>query len=250
MSKIVIIAPKDVDLADATKLLKAAGHSIDSEEPTAKALIHILLGLTSPNAYGFGPEFVIGSLDDHADAEQKAAKDAEKKGKSAAKTAPPPPEDDEDAEASTDDATDAKDDGESADADFNFESAPPPVAPALAEEPQVLQEPKPAPEPIVEALKSVYVDGELVDAVQVQEPTSTLLVEKLVHGPRTTYLVNESVFSFWPADVDAPAQRVQVQLDDRVTSLEVLIEKTPDRARLQVGSDLISLFCGETRAKL
>ena len=59
MAKIVIIAPAeaDADVKDAVKMLKAQGHDVDTEEPTPKSLLHIVLGLLGPNAYGFGPAY-------------------------------------------------------------------------------------------------------------------------------------------------------------------------------------------------
>lgn len=60
MAKIVIIAPKGAeDLDDALKILKSAGHDVDVDEPNPKTLLHILLGLFSSSAFGFGGQYAV-----------------------------------------------------------------------------------------------------------------------------------------------------------------------------------------------
>lgn len=197
MAKIVIIAPAeaDDDVKDAVKLLKAAGHDVDTEEPTPKALIHIVLGLMGPNGYGFGPGYAYLP--------------------SGGTGAPPPkdepkPEDDPAAEEPAPEEDPASDAGGD---DFNFES-----------------------------LGTVTVDGELIEAVTFDSETSVLCVESLEAGAKTTYSLNESVFSFFPADAAKPALRVEVLVDKHRTSIEVPVMEAESKATLKVGKDLISMF--------
>lgn len=183
MAKIVIIAPKDAEeMEDAVKVLRAAGHTVETQEPTPKSLLHIVLGLFGPKAYGFGEEYIVNSADN-------------------------PPEEDEEAEPAEDEEGEVEPED-----DFRFES-----------------------------LGETTVDGELIEAVRIKSPTSLLYVEGLVSGSKTSYRLNESTFSFWPADVEAPAQRVQVQHGKHRTSIELVV-KEAEKAQLQVGDDLASMF--------
>ena len=198
MAKIVIIAPAeaDDDVKDAVKLLKAAGHDVDTEEPTPKALIHIVLGLMGPNGYGFGPGYAYlpgggTGATPPKDEEPKPEDDPAEE---------PAPEEDPAADAGGDD-------------DFNFESLGP-----------------------------VTVDGELIEAVTFDSETSVLCVETLEAGPKTTYSLNESVFSFFPADAAKPTLRVEVLVDKHRTSIEVPVLEAEGKATLKVGKDLISMF--------
>lgn len=110
MAKIVIIAPAeaDADVKDAVKMLKAQGHDVDTEEPTPKSLLHIVLGLLGPNAYGFGPAYGYREADAPESTDPK-----DEKGDTTVS-----PEDD--TSKSGDDAGAA--DTELNDDDFNFES--------------------------------------------------------------------------------------------------------------------------------
>lgn len=103
MAKIVIIAPEDAkDVDDAVKLLKAAGHEVETEEPTPKKLLLMVLGLLGPNAYGFGPGYAFSpgpKVDDVEDEPTLASDKDEPKG-----------------DATEDDELGGGDD------DFNFES--------------------------------------------------------------------------------------------------------------------------------
>lgn len=189
MAKIVIIAPAGAeDVDDAVKLLKAAGHDVDTEEPTPKSLLHIVLGLLSPSGYGFGPGYGLGPIGEVPSEDDDEPKDEEP-------------------------VEDAGADEGGGDMDFNFES-----------------------------LGTVSVDGELIEAVRTKEETSKLFVEGLVSGPKTTYALNESIFSFWPANEKAPAQRVEVIVEKHRTSIELPIEKATANPQLHVGADLISMF--------
>lgn len=196
MAKIVIIAPADAtdDVKDAIKMLKAAGHDVDSEEPTPKSLLHIVLGLMGPNAYGFGSGYAY-SPGPAAD-EAVGGKDE------------PEPEED----AAVEDGFEG-DMGDLGADDFNFES-----------------------------LGQVTVDGELIEAVTIDSDSSVLCVQSLIKGGKTTYSLNESTYSFWPANVETPAQRVDVQVDKHRTSLEIAIQESEDKPVLKVGKDLRSMF--------
>lgn len=85
------------------------------------------------------------------------------------------------------------------------------------------------------------VDGEPIKASLSDLPNSVLMVEKLTLGPRATYTLNESAFSFWPADINAPKQRVDVGASRGHTSLEVTIAQG-DTQELKVGKDLQEIF--------
>ena len=195
MAKIVIIAPAeaDDDVKDAVKLLKAAGHDVDTEEPTPKSLLHIVLGLMGPNGYGFGPGYAYlpggGSNTPPPKDEPAPEEDPAEE---------PAPEEDPAAGGGDD--------------DFNFES-----------------------------LGTVTVDGELIEAVTFDSETSVLCVESLEAGAKTTYSLNESVFSFFPADATKPTLRVEVLVDKHRTSIELAIKEST-KAVLLVGKDLREMF--------
>lgn len=200
MSKIVIIAPSDAqsDVDDAAKLLKAAGHEVDIQEPTPKTLLHIVLGLMGPNAYGFGSGY---AYTPGADAADEPNSDDEKA-----------IEDEATAEADLEpaDDLDGADDIEVPGGDdFNFEGA--------------------------------EVDGEPISASFSDEDQSVLIVTELHTGPKTTYKLNESLFSFWPADVEKPLQRVDAGRGRWHSSLEVEV-RLGEAAELKVGKDLHDIF--------
>jgi len=199
MAKIVIIAPADADadVKDAVKMLKAAGHDVDTEEPTPKTLLHIVLGLMGPNAYGFGPGYAYQPGPDSPDEDTSTDDD----------DTTTDDETDPDASGFDDDTADLGGD------DFNFESLGP-----------------------------VKVDGELIEAVTHNSETSVLCVEKMTRGAKTTYTLNESSFSFWPASAEKPEQRVEVLVDKHRTSLEIPIVESEGKAVLKVGKDLRSMF--------
>lgn len=188
MSKIVIISPKDADITDAVKVLKSSGHDVEVEEPTAKTLLHILLGLFSPGAFGFGPEYVVaGGKIDKSEKSEKGEKEET-------------PED-------------GGGDG-GGDDDFSFES-----------------------------LGVCTVDGELVEAVRTNDAMSKLVVQELVNGAKTTYKINESTFSFWPIDPQAPAQRVLIEHQKHRAALDIAVQQgSTGKTVLYVGQDLIDVF--------
>ena len=196
MAKIVIIAPAGAeDVDDAVKLLKAAGHEVETEEPTPKSLLHIVLGLLGPNAYGFGPGYAYAPGPSVDDAEL-------------------PPEDEGSLDAPIDDLS-AEDGGSGIDIpgdggdDFNFENT--------------------------------SIDGEPILATKVDSDHTVLIVEEVTIGPKTSYKLNESTFSFWPANQARPIQRVDVYHEKFSASHEVEIRRG-EKAELQVGRDLLPLF--------
>ncbi|WP_407305206.1 hypothetical protein [Acinetobacter sp.] len=192
--KIVIVAPADAnsDVTDAVKLLKGAGYDVDIEEPTPKALLHIVLGLMGPNAYGFGPGYAYqpgaGVIDD-------STSDAD------------------DVEANADDTEADDTDVDTGGDDFNFES-----------------------------LGMVNVDGELIEAVTHNSDVSLLCVEGLNIGSKTVYSLNESRFTFFPADVAKLASRVDITVDKHRTSIEIPVQESQGKATLKVGKDLRDMF--------
>lgn len=206
MSKVVIIAPADVDLTDAIKLIKGQGHEVQFEEPTPKTLLHIVLGLMGPNAYGFGPGYAYTPGPEAADDDAAAG-------------GPDPDEEAIEGEATKGEVdgdldglpdTDIPPDDFSADdMEFNFEG--------------------------------LSVDGNPVEAVKTDQEHTTLVVEELLVGPKTTYRLNESTYSFWPNDLAMPMQRVDVVRESVRTSLEVEV-KRGEKTQLLVGKDLQDLL--------
>ena len=189
-------------------MLKAAGHDVDTEEPTPKSLLHIVLGLMGPNAYGFGAGYayqrdpVAGT--DPKDDDDKPPKDEEPEKE---------PDLDAEEESSGDDES-----GDLGGDDFNFES-----------------------------LGQAKVDGELIEAVTHDSDTSVLCVEHLSKGAKTTYMLNESSFSFWPASAEKPEQRIEVIVDKHRCSVEIPIAESEGKSILKVGKDLRSMFEATTQ---
>ena len=125
----------------------------------------------------------------------------------------------------------------------------PPVEEPPAEEAPPAEEPPaeevPAEEPIAQdSLKSLgvcIVDGEPVKAFEGTGETSKLFVAKLQAGAKTTYTINESQFSFWPAKPEEPFQRVVVECGKSRASLEIALAEA-DEAYILVGADIRNLF--------
>lgn len=103
---------------------------------------------------------------------------------------------------------------------------------------------EPAPEEEVqESLGMIVLNGELVKAVKSTLAESVLNVAELVSGPKTSYTLNESVFSFWPADVAKPMQRVLAECDGRNVSLEIQVRKSQTKdTYIAIGDDLAPLI--------
>lgn len=193
MAKIIIIAPDGVDVKDAVKLLKGDGHDVDIEEPTPKSLLHIVLGLLGPNAYGFGASYSVGS----------AAVPPSEKEDDLPPEEEPPPEEEEEVDLSADED------------DFHFEA---------------------------KELDQVTVDGEVIKAVSHGAEHSVLMVTNLTPGPKVTYSLNESVFSFWPVDVDKPMQRVvDVGRREWCTPVELEVQ-LGEKQELRVGKALLAVL--------
>ena len=122
-----------------------------------------------------------------------------------------------------------------------------PKGDAPAEEPAPEEEvpaEEPAPEEEVqEALGVIVLNGELVKAVKSNLAESVLHVVDLVSGPKTSYTLNEGVFSFWPADVANPTQRVLVENNGQMVSLEIAVRKSGTKdAYITIGADLAPLI--------
>lgn len=115
---------------------------------------------------------------------------------------------------------------------------------APAEEPKAEAPAEEAPaEEVPESLGKTIVADEVVEAIRGSKETSTLFVKDLIGGSRTTYTLNESTISFWPADAKAPAQRMQVEFKNHRASVEVKLAKSGTGAPyFEVGADLIDLF--------
>ena len=211
MAKIVIIAPAEArsDVDDAAKMLRGNGHDVDIEDPVPKSLLHIVLGLLGPNAYGFGPGYAYAP---GPDADAADGGDDETAIENPITS---------DADAPADDIDGLEDVEVPGDDDFNFEG--------------------------------FEVDGQAVKAVLTEEHEhSALAVQDLDVGPKTTYRLNESTFSFWPADQSKPVQRVDVHHENVRTSLEVEIVKEENVAEptLFIGKDLMEILTIKKPAKL
>lgn len=205
MAKIIIVAPKDAeDVDDAVKLLKGAGHDVDVEEPNPKTLLHVIMGLFSPNAFGFGAAYAVGSKAvPPTDDKNGKDKDVPPKGDDVTVTA-----DKDDKSAKDKDVTETDDD------DFNFE-----------------------------ALEKAVVDGELVEAITTKGDKSYLEVESLDGTSKVTYKMNESLVSFWPEDPSNISQKMIVRQKNKsaTTVLPIKVSES-GKTVLHVGTDLIDLF--------
>jgi hypothetical protein len=96
---------------------------------------------------------------------------------------------------------------------------------------------------VKESLGQVRIDGELIEARLGKGPISALRAVKIEQGPRTSYTINESTFSFWPSNPSAPAQRIVVEHGSHRTSVEVRIENAEgNESYFLVGADLADLF--------
>jgi hypothetical protein len=96
---------------------------------------------------------------------------------------------------------------------------------------------------VPESLGQVRVNGELIEARLGKGTISALRSVKIEQGPRTSYTINESTFSFWPSNPSAPTQRIEVEHGTHRTSVEVVIENAEGNASyFLVGADLADLF--------
>jgi len=202
MSKILIIAPKDAkELDDVVKMLSGAGHEVAIEEPTPRNLLHIVLGLFTPNAFGFGDEYFVkpskgdseevasqGQEDSDTDQGETDAKDVEDKNK--------------------------KDSSKEEEVEFKFES-----------------------------LGTCLIDGVEIDVVFSPKVEETYLqVTDMVVGPKTFYMLGESLWAIWPDDENDIRQSFVVKFGGKTlkTNFTKLVDST--ETKLVVGQDNISFF--------
>jgi hypothetical protein len=96
---------------------------------------------------------------------------------------------------------------------------------------------------VPESLGQVRVNGELIEARLGKGAISALRSVKIEQGPRTSYTINESTFSFWPSNPSKPTQRIEVEHGTHRTSVEVVIESAEgNQSYFLVGADLADLF--------
>lgn len=124
-----------------------------------------------------------------------------------------------------------------------------PEEPPADEEPapeEPVEEPPADEEPSEEEFKEaleVRVNGEMIKAVKRNIQESVLRVPSLVVGPKTTYVLNEYSYSFWPANVEVPTQRVLIENSNQKSSMEIRVQKTSGTTPyIIIGTDLKSLF--------
>ena len=122
-----------------------------------------------------------------------------------------------------------------------------PEAPAEEPTEPPAEEVPPAEDEVQEELGLAMIDGEAVKALSSKAATSTLYVGTLQTGSKTMYAVNESMFSFWPSDIERPAHRVVVEHNNHRASIELPVLALPGKlaagqAYLSVGADLADLF--------
>lgn len=205
MAKIVIIAGTEAraDVDDAAKMLRGNGHDVDIEDPVPKNVLHIVLGLLGPNAYGFGPGYAYspGPDADAADGDNKDEETAVEDETTGGG--------DKDSVKATDDMDGIDDVSVPGDDDFNFEG--------------------------------IDVDGEPIKVTRIDADHSILIVTELTSGAKTSYKLNESSFSFWPARPKDPWQRVEVGRSRWHSSLEVQIQ-LGEQQELKAGRDLYHIL--------
>ena len=99
---------------------------------------------------------------------------------------------------------------------------------------------------VEESLGFVYIDDELVEAFKGKGDTSILHVTKLISGVRSSYNINESVFSLWPKDVDNLKQSVHIhdKADGQIDLYhEVkIVESKSDKCKFFIGLDLMRSY--------
>lgn len=218
MAKIIIIAPKGTEVKDAVKLLKIDGHEIEIEEPDPKTLLHILFGLFSPSAYGFGASYAISSASKEDDELEPEDKPEDEIVVPDDKEKPVDDSTEEPVQDTTDTSSEAS--SEVSDDDFNFEGL------------------------------EVYVDGELISTKRILSEESELHVPELIILERSnskviSYNLNESSFSFW-SETEIPMKRIQINLKTtKEMNYGVIqdIKLVPDtKAELYIGTDLLHFF--------
>lgn len=95
-----------------------------------------------------------------------------------------------------------------------------------------------------QTLGTVTVDGEAIVAIAGNAQNSVLFASKLSEGAKTSYSLNESVYSFYPANVDVPAHRMVVDYNKHRASLEIHVceSAVAGMPYLLVGADLMDMF--------
>lgn len=118
-------------------------------------------------------------------------------------------------------------------------SVPAPEETSIEDEPDIAADAS----AVKESLGQVRIDGEVVKAIRGKGPVTALRSTGVQQGPRTTYSINESTFSFWPSNPSSPTQRLVVEYGNHRTSVEVLIQEAEgNQTYLLIGDDLADLF--------
>lgn len=99
---------------------------------------------------------------------------------------------------------------------------------------------------VEESLGFVYIDDELVEAFKGKGDTSILHVTKLISGVRSSYNINESVFSLWPKDVDNLKQSVHIR-DRQQAQIDLyhevkIVESKSNKCKFFIGLDLMRSY--------
>lgn len=92
-------------------------------------------------------------------------------------------------------------------------------------------------------LGTVKIAGETLNAYAGKDGRSVLYSPNVSVGARTTYSINESQFSFWPADPTRPAQRIVVEHKNRQVTIEVPVQASKrEKAYFVAGTDIVDIF--------
>jgi hypothetical protein len=209
MAKIVVLAGAD-DSAAATAALDAASIEYEVVDPTPANILHLVIGMV-----GDDTDDDENDADVDADADPDADPDAADDGTAKPKKKKPMP------------TTAAGGDG---------------VASSTKEPPDDSDIGADA-SAVAEGLM-VKIDGDHMKAmISTKSHRSTLYVPSLTAGAKTTYSINESTYSFYPANPEAPAQRMIIERNNHRATLEVEIRQTKGSTPyLLVGQDLADLF--------
>jgi hypothetical protein len=99
-------------------------------------------------------------------------------------------------------------------------------------------------EPVVEeSLGTVVVDGEKVSAYKGKGTFSTFFVKSLSVDAKTTYSVNESVYSFWPEAKNVISNRMVVEHNKHRASIDLKIQESKKKdPYILIGDDLLHIF--------
>lgn len=115
------------------------------------------------------------------------------------------------------------------------EETPPEEAPS--------EELPPEEAPVEESLGTVIVSGEAINAFKSKSGTSSIFVKSLLKDTKTSFSINESVFSFWPTTPDVPVSRMNIEIKNNKVAADLsILESKKEQAYLMVGTDLMHLF--------